>query len=314
MENKMKFQIKILFMFMLFGAVMIYPQDAKSKYKQEIGFYDFGDFSAVRSSENYKEVWLEKTMLEVTADMSKDDNPQLSEVLEKLRLINYVKYEISNSNSSLTENKISQTIEDLEKKNWEKLISTVDKDNSSEIFLIRSGDKIAGLVTLSKKEEIASFVNIVGDIDLKNLSKLSESLNIPELNDVDANELYVSKELPGLSWKRLKRTKHNFFKNSYTFQIYENEKPLRQIDIFVLNSSMAEHTIVYRISKDYDDWKATETITVESSARNPRNMFFYDNYDQVKNFFDPLANEFFTVYSFYDALNLSLEQYLLNNK
>ncbi|MBN1639118.1 MAG: DUF4252 domain-containing protein [Ignavibacteriales bacterium] len=310
----MKSLIKILLGLTLLICYSVFAQDGKLKYKQEVGFYDFGDFSAVRSNENYKEVWLEKAMLDVTADMSKSDNPQFAEVLRKLELINYVKYEFSSSTMTFTDNKIKQISNDLEKKNWEKLIATINNENTSEIYIIRSDDKIAGLVTLSKKNKNASFINIVGDIDLANISKLSKSLNLSELTDVEENEPYVSKELPGISWKRLKRTKENFFRNSYTFQIYKNNKPSYHIDVFEQNYSSIEHMLIYRISAEQKDWKATATITVESIVRNPRNTFYFDNYTQVKNFYDPLANEFFTVYSFYDALNLALEQFLLNNK
>lgn len=78
--------------------------------------------------------------------------------------------------------------------------------------------------------------------------------------------------------------------------------------------SNIEDMLIYRISAEQKDRKATATITVESIVLNPRNTFYFHNYTHVKNFYDPLSKEFFTVYSFYDALNLALEQYLLNNK
>ncbi|HYL91606.1 MAG TPA: DUF4252 domain-containing protein [Alphaproteobacteria bacterium] len=66
---------------------------------------------------------------------------------------------------------------------WTKVIESRSKDETNEIFVMKQGDKIAGLGILVAEPRELTVVNIVGPIDLEKVAVLAGHLGIPsEIN------------------------------------------------------------------------------------------------------------------------------------
>ncbi len=66
---------------------------------------------------------------------------------------------------------------------WSKIVGNRDKDSgaTNEIYLMKDGDRVAGLAILSAEAKELSVVNIVGRIDFAELGALGGKFGIPKL-------------------------------------------------------------------------------------------------------------------------------------
>ncbi len=55
------------------------------------------------------------------------------------------------------------------------------------VYLKRGKEQVVGLALLSVDEKEASFINIVGAIDLKAMDRLGEKFNIPKLDSLNSS-------------------------------------------------------------------------------------------------------------------------------
>jgi len=74
-------------------------------------------------------------------------------------------------------------------KNWDRIVRVKKKNEVSNVYIKTvDDDKIEGLVVTNiDYDGEASFVNIVGNIDLDSIGRLSEKFNIPEIGKMNGD-------------------------------------------------------------------------------------------------------------------------------
>jgi hypothetical protein len=89
------------------------------------------------------------------------------------------------------------------------MVSTNDKKGGVSIYVKNPGKEgIQGLVILAKRKSgEATFVNIVGKLDLKSLSKIGGKFNIPNMHNME--NFTVKKNIPEMKKIQIKN-KFNF--------------------------------------------------------------------------------------------------------
>ncbi len=174
--------ISIIFIMLL--SVCTYAQD---DYSKEPGYFDFGDLSVFEKGDGVTEVFLESNILQMVSAVTEDEEPELSAMLNGLKLVKVNVFEVSDKN----EKGITSKIDDLDKKlvsqKWDRIVRSRGGDENVNVYIKTSGKTdIQGLVvtTLGKNDE-AVFVNIVGSIDLKKIGKLGAKFDIPSLDKID---------------------------------------------------------------------------------------------------------------------------------
>jgi hypothetical protein len=175
----------ISIIFIILFSFCIYAQD---DYINEPGYFDFGDLSVFEKGDGVTEVFLESHILQLVASVTEDEEPELSVMLNGLKLVKVNVFEVSDKN----EKGINSKLEDLDKKlvsqKWDRIVRSKGGDENVNVYIKTSGSKknIDGLVvtTLDKGGE-AVFVNIVGTIDLKKIGKLGAKFDIPSLDKID---------------------------------------------------------------------------------------------------------------------------------
>ncbi len=176
--------VKVLLFFILIYTTGIYSQ---SEYSKEPGYFDFGDLSMYEQGDGVTEVSLEPNILQLVASATEEKEPELSEMLNGLKLVKVNVFEVGEKNESGLKSKI----EDIDKKimsgSWDRIVRKKGGDELVNVYIKTSNKKdIDGLVvtTLDKNGE-AVFVNIVGNIDLKKIGKLGAKFDIPSLDKLD---------------------------------------------------------------------------------------------------------------------------------
>jgi hypothetical protein len=171
--------IKTLLILLLF-PVLIYAQE--KDYSKEAGYVDFGDLTQFEKDDNITEVYLDEGLLGMVSKMSKDDDAQF---IGNLKLIKVNVFQVDIKNQKSVQNKINEIDKKLMAGNWNRIVRSKTKGEIANVYIKQdANNKIAGLVvtTIDEGGE-AAFINIVGQIELDNMSKLGDKFNIPSLND-----------------------------------------------------------------------------------------------------------------------------------
>jgi len=176
-----KFLLSILFLFS--GAS--FAQDEVTKHP---GYVDFGTFDGLYDPDQYTEINIEGALLKLVSNATQED-AELSSMLNELKLIKVYNFNVKDQKDTDVKEKIERITKKLSSEKWERIVKVKDKGEDVGIYIKYSSDKIAGLTVLAQeKSGEASFINIVGHIDLKAISKLSDKFNIPELNNINNNK------------------------------------------------------------------------------------------------------------------------------
>ena len=153
---------------------------------KEPGYVDFGDLTKFENSTGVTEVILDEDLLSILAEISTDEDPNVMEILNGLKLVRANVFEVSEQNQAELESRVNSIDSKLMSSDWKRIVRTRSDDEIANVYLKRNNNKeIIGLVvtTLEKNDE-AAFVNIVGKIDLATIGRLGKQFSIPHLNDV----------------------------------------------------------------------------------------------------------------------------------
>jgi DNA polymerase III gamma/tau subunit len=180
-EIKMK-RISLIFLLVIFPSILLYAQEDITKLP---GYVDFGNFDGLYDPEEYTEVNIETPLLHLAAKMSKGKDQELYNLLNNLKLIKVYTFQVAQSMESSVEQKINRITSKLNSEDWERIVRVKDRGEEVNVYLKNVNDNIAGVTVLTfEKDGEAAFINIVGNIDLEAISKLSDKFNIPELDKI----------------------------------------------------------------------------------------------------------------------------------
>lgn len=201
MKSRTLLSIALIFI----ATLTIAQKNDYSKYK---GFVDFGNLEKFETSEEVVEVVIEEHLLRMVSKMAGKNEPELSKVLDGIKLIKVHTFGISEENYT----ELAGIVKSLDKKlmdaGWDRIVKTRSKKEVVSVFILTSDEeKIDGLVvttvekgreTVTVKEDGESvttvrggeavFVNIVGDIDLTTIGELSDKFDIPSINDLNEHK------------------------------------------------------------------------------------------------------------------------------
>ncbi len=185
----MKSSIKILFILTFFTLITLNAQDID--YSKLPGYVNFGDLSVFESGDEVTEVLIDHNLLKLVAKFTEgrdEEEKELSNLIGGLQLIRVNTFEVSPSDKQELLARVKEIEKDLRNKNWQRIVRTKSKDEITNIFIKtdNENDNIVGLaiMTLDSLGE-ASFVNIVGNIDMETVGKLSNKFDIPGLDSLD---------------------------------------------------------------------------------------------------------------------------------
>ncbi len=183
----------------LLAAVSVFSQD-KTDYSGMPGYVDFGNLTKYMSGDKVTEINLDANMLKMLSNLGGEDSLGFKSVVGGLKLIKVNSFGINNVNENEIMQKINSIDRQLSGKNWQRIIKVKDKGEYTNVYILPSNDykDFMGLVVASfktkgerekangknsdkDKEGEATFVNIVGKINMEQLGKLGSKFNIPSL-------------------------------------------------------------------------------------------------------------------------------------
>jgi hypothetical protein len=161
-------------------------QEADRKIRSMPGYVDFQAMEVFKGQEAKIEVYLKEPMLKLVNKFIKEEDPELYDVLSKLKLVRVQVFDVDSKMRKQYSNVAESTTKQLDDKGWERIVRVRDEEENVDVYLRPSEnyESILGIVVMVSGYEEAVFVNIVGEINPEDVSRLGEHFDIDELDDV----------------------------------------------------------------------------------------------------------------------------------
>ena len=177
---------KLLLMSVILGLSFSTGFAQKNDYSNYKGFIDFGNLEQFETGEEVTEVLIEEHLIRMVAKLATNEEPELSSVLDGIKLIKVHTFEVSEKNSSELSSKVKEIDKTLMNDGWDRIVRTKSKHEVTNVYILTNNEeKIEGLVVAGfENDGDATFVNIVGDINLETIGELSSKFDIPSIGSI----------------------------------------------------------------------------------------------------------------------------------
>ncbi|NNE46368.1 MAG: DUF4252 domain-containing protein [Rhodothermales bacterium] len=165
------------------SLVMASAASGQTNLRSEPGYVDLEAMESWFGEEPYLFVNVKGALLNLVAEASRFEDPDLADLLHRLKAVQVRGYKSDRSDAKAIRSRASNFARELEKKGWETAVRVRDDDEHVELFMKSDGDVIAGLMIVVAKDDDDEtvFVNIVGDIDPAQIGRLGRKFDIDEL-------------------------------------------------------------------------------------------------------------------------------------
>lgn len=179
--------VPILFSLAVFWVTSAGVAAQDNAIRNHPGFFDFDVIPASIQIEPNVEINIKGALLRLAAEATTREDPELAEMLGKLKLIRVFTYE----NDGWTDEQRGQFTGiarriggQLEEKGWDIVARVRDEDEQVFVYLREIEDLFEGMVVMVVEAEEAVFVNITGTIDPAQVGRIGSRFDIDVLEDV----------------------------------------------------------------------------------------------------------------------------------
>ncbi|MFH1756116.1 MAG: DUF4252 domain-containing protein [Candidatus Latescibacterota bacterium] len=193
----MKWKAVALAVLLIMGFTVI--ACAADDYKKHPGYVDFEKMGFFGESEAAVEVILKGSILKLVREATRDEDPELSDMINKLQFIHVQTFPVGEMDVASLNNKVKSAAKQLEKSGWEVVVRVRDKREDEQVYIYllptNSDQIISGLVVMViDEDEDAVFINIVGDLDPAQIGKLGNTFGIDKLDNLENLKIDVEQE------------------------------------------------------------------------------------------------------------------------
>ncbi|NBC17625.1 MAG: DUF4252 domain-containing protein [Bacteroidetes bacterium] len=182
----------VLLCFLLAVLGFVHPVQAQDDVTNDLtsdpGYIDLNTVESWFGDQPKVEVNIKGALLELVAEASRYEDPELADLLTKLRAIQVRGYDLSPSGYGTAEARMQDLGQQLEDRGWDTVVRVREDDEYVNMFVRVSDGAIAGLMvmTLAPGDEESFFVNIVGEIDPQQIGRIGRTFDIDPLDDTNA--------------------------------------------------------------------------------------------------------------------------------
>lgn len=145
---------------------------------------------------DFVEQWFEKepkvivnikgALLELVAEASRYEDPDLAELLHKLKAIQVRGFSLRHSEFAAITDRTSGLAKRLESDGWDTVVRVREDDENVDIFVRVNNGAIAGMIVMAVNpgDDETFFVNIVGDINPQEIGRIGRKFDINPLDEM----------------------------------------------------------------------------------------------------------------------------------
>ena len=177
----------------LWGFLLICPQQlaAQSSYQDEPpGFVDFSNFERLFETEASLEVDIRGQLLRLVAESSREEDPELAELLDRLSAIQVRGFPMLRSQFRTMESHSADIGDALEDEGWNTVVKLRDYGQYVDVYARENAEYIEGLMMMVVDKELGEtvLINIVGQIQAEELGRIGSRFDIAPLEEVMSNQ------------------------------------------------------------------------------------------------------------------------------
>ena len=180
--------LSLLVLTIFFATAATDSARAQDNLRADPGYLDLSTLEQWFDSEPWLEVNIKGALLNLIVGAAEaEDDPELTSILSKLKAIEVRGYPLTSQTFADIDQRTGQLARQLETQGWETVIRLREDDERVHVFLKANGNSIAGLVVMvldPSDEDGAVFVNIVGDIDPKEVGRIGQRFDIDPLSNL----------------------------------------------------------------------------------------------------------------------------------
>lgn len=150
------------------------------------GYVDFGTLTPSAKSEQFVEVNMKGAMLKLAAQLTKKSEPDVADLLSGIQQVRVNVVGLDADNRDAITKRISEVRTQLEKKGWERVVQAKERAQDVSVYLKSGKEGVLDgvVVTVLDGTKEAVFVNVVGTINMEQIGKLGEKLDIQPLKQI----------------------------------------------------------------------------------------------------------------------------------
>ena len=162
------------------------PVRAQDALRAEPGYVDFAELDGWFDAEPKLEVNVKGALLELVAEASAESNPDAHALLANLKAVQVRGFDASREQLEMVRERGSSLARSLERRGWETVVRVREDHEFVNVFVKLDGREISGLMVMvaDEMQDEAIFVNVVGDLDPKEIGRLGRTLDIDPLKDL----------------------------------------------------------------------------------------------------------------------------------
>lgn len=122
---------------------------------------------------------------EIADESDEAEMQELNGVIKGLDHIRILMYDGSEETDLETVVDFKKQLENVQLKNFTELMTVKEGDEMVKFMILKNGKNIRELLLLINQPSEAGFISITGDIDLKSIARLSKSMNIKGLENLE---------------------------------------------------------------------------------------------------------------------------------
>ena len=158
---------------------------AQNGLESDPGYVDLSDFENRFDSEATFEVNIKGQLMRLVAEASREDDPELAEMLNRLRAIQVRGFPMTRAQYRAMEEHTKSIARRLEDDGWDTVVHLRDYGQYVDVYVKENDRFIEGLMMMVVDTEVNEtvLINIVGEIQPDELGRIGSKFNIAPLED-----------------------------------------------------------------------------------------------------------------------------------
>jgi len=148
----------------------------EDELKKLDGYIDFGDLSASYGEPSIQ-INIGGTLLQWVGMMAENSDPEATKIMSGLKGVRVLGYPIDND-PEVAREKFTEVKSTLKSKGWEPVVQVLEHDEQVLIYMKLNDSVMEGMTVMTVDNEEVMFINIIGQIDPKQVGKVMDSFDI----------------------------------------------------------------------------------------------------------------------------------------
>ncbi len=120
-------------------------------------------------------------------ELSAGDAKTMAEALEMVKSVRLISFEMAGETAVAARAQVDAMQKKLESANWKRVVMMRDKEEYVVVSVLHGPNFIQGLMVMAVEPDEATFVNIVGELNLSTMAQLAGELHSQEMEAVLKN-------------------------------------------------------------------------------------------------------------------------------